>query len=738
MDREPVFYAHTLPGRPSGEWERLEHHLRDVAARAAVLGEPLGLVDWCRLAGAWHDLGKYSQTFQNRLLASEPDSDIESAGRVDHSTRGAQFATELLPPAAGRVLAYAIAGHHAGLADWQSTDGHGRGALSERLDNADLLKTAIPHSYRSDLPKLSLKLKPTHAGMTMSMLTRMIFSVLVDADRIETERFCNRGQSIERNALTPQLQELKPAIDAFMATKRRTDTAVNHARCEVLDACRAKATLPASRFFSLTVPTGGGKTLASMTFALDHAIANGLRRVIVAIPFTSIIDQSADVYRQAFGRLANKAILEHHSNMDLDQRSRWAELCSENWASPVILTTNVQLYETLFAAGASRCRKLHNISRSVIILDEAQTLPVEFLQPTLLALRELVQNYGCSIVLCTATQPSLTRNDDFKIGLADVTEIIDDVPSLFSRLKRVAVEKSGVLTPDELLDRLAATPRALCIVNTRPQASELFRGLIDRVGDAGCHHLSTFMCAEHRRAELAAIREALASNRPCRVISTQLVEAGVDVDFPVVFRAETGLDSLAQAAGRCNREGKLDIGHVHYFRFPTPPPPGMQRACAQSASELLNKHDDLLAPEAIRDYFDLHYWRQKHLWDKHEILSLFDTTLKHQFRTCEERFRIIREDQCPVIVPYNAEARRIIETLLRDMQPSFFLLRSAQKYIVGVRDKMLAALRDARVVLPVGNDEKNRIWILCNDRAYSPRQGLSTEAVGFDPTLGIL
>jgi CRISPR-associated endonuclease/helicase Cas3 len=404
----------------------------------------------------------------------------------------------------------------------------------------------------------------------------MVFSCLVDADYLATEQFMAPEQAALRPSGQPSISELRDRADSYIdrlaheADQARPGAAVNAHRARVLSACREAARLEPG-FFTLTVPTGGGKTLSSLAFALRHAESHGLNRVITAIPFTSIIEQNAAHIRAALGDLNGKLVLEHHSNLDPQQEKAQTQqnrLAAENWDAPVVVTTNVQLLESLFACRTGRCRKLHRIAHSVIVLDEAQALPPGLLAPTLAALRELVRNYGCTIVLCTATQPALEKRANFPIGIDQPRPIIPHGhrEELFKGLKRVEVEQAGTLSDDQLVDRLASEDQVLCIVNTRPHAAELFTSLCERLGETNtverqglevpavgsCLHLSANMCPRHRSAVLRLIRRRLETGRPCRVISTQLVEAGVDVDFPVVYRATAGLDAIAQAAGRCN------------------------------------------------------------------------------------------------------------------------------------------------------------------------------------------
>ena len=379
--------------------------------------------------------------------------------------------------------------------------------------------------------------------------------------RSDTEEFCAPQKAEERPAsvgaeIFPVLQQkLNTCLDSM--SRDTEPTPVNTLRQNVLFQCRDKAKFP-RQIFSLTVPTGGGKTLSSMAFALDHAVQHGLRRVIYAIPFTSIIEQNAEVFQDILGR---EQVLEHHCNFkERDEPeeaayNRRRGLAAENWDTPVVVTTNVQFFESLFSNKTSRCRKLHNIARSVIVLDEAQAIPTEYLEPCLAALRELVDHYGCSVVLCTATQPALDDKSNLRTALPKIQELVDNPAKLYEELCRTDVSFIGRITDDELAGRLEEEQQVLCIVSTKPQAKALFERLQK---EEGVFHLSTNMYPQHRRRVLDSIRKRLKEKKSCRVVSTSLVEAGVDLDFPVVYRAMAGLDSIAQAAGRCNREGKMD------------------------------------------------------------------------------------------------------------------------------------------------------------------------------------
>lgn len=743
-----IFYAHTRTGHPPSEWEPAHVHLEEVAERAAAFVGRFAPPEWGTVLGRWHDLGKYSEAFQERLLGPDRDEAASESApggkRVDHSTAGARHAAERLPGADGRILAYCIAGHHAGLPD-DGPDDDER-SLTRRLDPARRIEdwSAAPAELR-EFPALrapSLR-QPTdgNAYWSLSVFCRMLFSCLTDGDYLATEEFMRGEQPTLRAANQPSMAALLRFLDAHLETLASTADAseMNAIRAKVLSQCREAAALRPG-FFSLTVPTGGGKTLSSLAFALAHAVHHSFSRVIYAIPFTTIIEQNAAVFRSALASAGESAIVEHHSNLDPEEESVWGRLAAENWDAPLIVTTNVQLFESLFASRTSACRKLHNIARSVIVLDECQTLPVELLKPTLAMLDELRRNYGCTIVFCTATQPAIKQRNGFEIGLHDVREIVDEPIQLAGRLKRVSVELVGKLRDDELVERLAAEPRVLVIVNSRPHAAALFTALCPRVGGESVFHLSTAMCAAHRSDQLNEIRMRLDPKRPpreCRVISTSLVEAGVDLDFPVVYRAIGGLDSIVQAAGRCNREGRLQNGRVLVFETDAPLPP-YARPGAGHTREIADLYaHDLLSPKAIEHFFRLQYWSKKDRWDAADVMSCFAEQViggrrmpRFQFRQAAERYRLIADGQEPVLVPYGDEGRRLIDELMRMTErPGREFNRRLQRYVVNVFPHQLTKLAQNQVIARL----QERLWVLVNASAYTPHLGLNAATVAVDP-----
>lgn len=669
----------------------MEEHLCAVAMRAREFADSFGAGDWGFLGGLWHDLGKYSADFQRYLRMSGEDCAETQPGRVDHSTAGAQHGVGALP-LLGHLIAYGIAGHHSGLLDGRSSTRTSQlDRLAKSISSWEHGLGELPPTHEPAMPDFLRRALAAKDAFAIAFFARMVFSCLVDSDFLDTERFMQGDAVAEIRRGFPDLRSLLvPFLQSLETLSCGDENAVTHARREVRDACEAAAAQTPG-FFSLTVPTGGGKTLSSLAFALRHAERHGLRRIVYVAPFLGIIEQNADVWRRHLG---DGALIEHHSNLDMDSESEAGRLAAENWDAPVIVTTAVQFHESLFANRTSTCRKLHRLVRSIVILDEAQTLPVHLLQPCLRALQELTTNYGSSVVLCTATQPGIRWRTDFDIGLREVREIMPDPPALYERLRRVEVRNLGVVQDGDLATRLAGVSRVLCIVNTTRHARDLFRILGPHEGH---FHLSARMCAAHRREVLDGIRARLDEpNAACRVVSTQVVEAGVDVDFPVVYRALAGLDSLAQAAGRCNRNGRLSgRGEVFVFRTEHAAANRYFAETANCAAQVFERHaDDLLSLAAVERYFRLYYWDQKSRWDERDILGQFrldsrpgsSLPFDFGFAAAAERFRLIDDaGQRAVIVPWGEKGAALCARLRAMTAPNREVLREAQRYTVQVR-----------------------------------------------------
>ena len=727
-----TFYAHSLPaGQSESTWQPLAEHLRAVASLAGEFAAAFNGTSWAHTAGLLHDLGKYTKEFQDRIRGS--------AERVDHATWGACIAVERFGMV-GHLIAYGIAGHHAGLANG---DGEGsRTSLRDRL-SAQLPPLLDIWQNELELPG-SLQppqgMKPSrhgHQNFSFSFVVRMLFSCLVDADFLDTERFYAHADGKEVPRGSPHgIEALKEALSSHLddVARRAKPTPVNTERQRILDHVRAQAALPAG-LFSLTVPTGGGKTLTSLAFGLDHAAAQGLRRVIYVIPFTSIVEQNAKVFKDALGSLGNEAVLEHHSAYADDPREApeardKTRLAMENWDMPLVVTTAVQFFESLFADRPSQCRKLHRIAGSVVVLDEAQTLPLKLLRPTLLALDELARNYNCTVVFCTATQPALA-DEGFRDVIGPMHELAPEPTQLFQRFRRVTVRHAGALTDDDVVARLSQSTQGLCIVNNRLHARALYQALAKT---PGATHLSTLMCAAHRRQVLDRAREALKQGQPCRLVSTSLIEAGVDVSFPLVLRAEAGLDSVAQAAGRCNREGlwKAEDSEVLIFAADSKwTPPAELKQFAAVAAQVLHKHaDDPLSPDAIRAYFEELYWaRGKRELDQHDLLGQLAASRLDSLPmdTLALKYRLIETAQESVIVPFDDQAKEAI----RDLTFASSLrgpARALQPYTIQVPRKVLALLKKVGAIAPVAPERWGEQFMqLVNAELYRKDIGLHWE-----------
>ncbi len=691
------FFAHTLADRPIEDWQLLEHHLHQVGKIAAKFGLAFGAEDWTALAGRWHDLGKYSDAFQHYLRSSSmPDPQIgDSAAKTDHSTAGAQHAVNSID-VLGHILAYVIAGHHSGLLDGRSAGSCLESRLLKKVEQWDHV-SSIPISVTDlNLPIYLRNAFDKKDAFAIAMFTRMIFSCLVDADFLDTERFMAPELAEQRQVWPGDvLLKMEAALTDFVRNIRSDENLVNHARAEVRRACIDAAELSPG-LFSLTVPTGGGKTLSSLAFALRHAVRHGLKRIIYVIPFTSIIEQNAAEFRKVMTPLrvsdCGDPVLEHHCNLDVGEaetvRSR---LATENWDAPLIVTTSVQFYESLFANRTSRCRKLHNMAEAVIILDEVQTIPVSLLEPCMRVLQELSQSYRASIVLCTATQPALRYRKGFPDGFRKVREIIPDPRKLYRSLKRVEVVDIGEQADQEIVERLREENQVLCIVNTRRHARVLFDELDESQTK---HHLSASMCPVHRSEKLAEIRKALERREECRVISTQLIEAGVDIDFPTVFRSRAGLDSIAQAAGRCNRNGELsEKGRTYVFQSEHVRSERYFADTTNVAAQVLEMYDDPLSLDAVEHYFKLYYWDQSTRWDEKKILKDFllhsnDRSLPFSFSFAQvaKKFRLIENEGRAVIIPWGEVGTRLCDKLrgARYGLPNQQLLHKLQRYTVQV------------------------------------------------------
>lgn len=707
------YYAHSSEDITK-LWQTIEEHLKHTAKIAGDYASKFNAEEFGYVCGILHDLGKYSQKFQQKLQGA--------IIRVDHSTAGAQEAVNLYGKSLGKLLAYCIAGHHSGMMDY-GTQASTEGTLYARLNNSKIedysaYKSETDLFFSKSLPKLPINVIGNNQGFTLSFFIRMIYSCLVDADFIDTESYMSDILKPRGNNAT--IIQLNSIFNEFLANLTSNTTKINIKRKEILERCLSMAQSNTG-LYTLTVPTGGGKTYSSLAFALNHAKINNLERIIYVIPYTSIIEQNAKVFKNALGE---KDVLEHHSNYQFDNFKLDSEefqsvneklkLASENWDIPIVVTTNVQFFESLFSNRSSKCRRIHNMAKSVIIFDEAQMLPIEYLKPCLLAVSELVKNYCSTAVLCTATQPSI--NELLPPSVKPI-EIMDNPRQLYEDFRKVSVVKKGELDDDTLAAELNKLEQVLCIVSTRKHAKEIFNRLKDNA-----FHLSTLMCPVHRQETLAEIKQRLKDNKPCRVVSTQLIEAGVDVDFPVVYRSIAGIDSIVQSAGRCNREGKLEIGNVFVFKpiSEYAKVKGYLERTATVAEMVFRKYEDPISLEAIDYYFKMLYDIEgEQALDKKSINDCFEergNMLEFDFKTAAENFKLIQNNTYSIVIPYNEEAEKLINeaqfspyprSVARKLQP-YTISIYEYEYKALLKNAVLKTINDSFIVLDNFKDNYNQ------------------------------
>lgn len=650
----------------NGEVQLLDDHIRNVAELAKEFASKFDAGDWGYAAGLLHDLGKFSDQYQKYIRG-------EAVRGGDHSSLGA---IKTLNDA--NILAFPVRGHHGGLENRAKLLSSLRSkkedsAVADKLERA---KELLSEEIRLDslaLPSYLHEGGEERQKRGVEFFLRMVFSSLVDADSLDTEaHFRGESSSVRGNypALPKLWEEFKQ--DQSELISGAEDSKLNKIRGTIYQQCLTAAG-HRQGFFSLTVPTGGGKTRSGMGFALKHAMEHDMDRVIVVIPYTSIIEQTVDTYRDIFS--GNRSVLEHHSGIVPseypDDHARWWELAAENWDAPVVVTTSVQFFDSLYANNRTRCRKLHNVVNSVVILDEVQTLPEERLEPILDGLKELVDHYGTTIVFSTATQPAFSskfkEDTEGRLDLPKVREITDNPRKDFSELKRVRYrtgnEARGVQTLSwkEVAEQMAKNKQAMAVTNTREDARRLYENL-QAESEGGCiYHLSSNLCGAHRRQVLSEVKERLKNGSCCLLATTQVIEAGVDIDFPAVMRAVGPLDRIVQAAGRCNRENKLDQGNVTLFEPKDGGmPPGAYKSGADTALAMLNSHrpEELHNPETYAEYFSKLYQAVE--------LDSENTQKKREklrYEDVAEGFNLIDQKTVSVAVPWDKQAEKLLREI---------------------------------------------------------------------------
>ena len=712
------YFAHHIEEQPhSALWQRLEDHLTGVARLAAAFAEDFNSERWGYWVGLCHDLGKYQSEFQKKLR--------NHSVAVEHSGTGAFLAYQS-DNMEGLPLAFVIAGHHTGLPNWSESGPNWPTPLKERLEEnerswAEVAPVVLSAISRAEIPPTPDFVKcPPDADRgqkktimrSMDLWIRFLFSCLVDADRLDTEVFLNPQISSQEGKCRP-LAELRIRLDGFIAQVVSSvddierDSSINRIRRKTLDACQA-ASRDARGMYSVTSPAGSGKTLSTMSFAIEHAEVNGLKRVIVVMPHASLMEQNAQIYRNAFGA---ENIIEHHFNLEFhnekhhhgEEQQLRRELACENWDAPIIITTDVQFFESLFSNQTSRCRKVHNMTNSVIILDEVQTVPPKCLPCVVDVLSELVNHYGCSVVLSSAMRSGLVAGEKFATGLENVREIIEEPVGLVGQLNRAAISWPGVEKRsagwEAFAKELSGNDQFFVVPHRCLDARVLAKHLREEVDEESVLHLSDRMCPAHRFKVIEAVRDRLFRGMACRLVSTTLAEVGAQLDFPLVYRAIAGLDGILHASSHCNREGNVQQGKVVIFREPQTHLDGTLLKARQTTESMLrenggalNSEDTAILEEYFRRFYRNSSQRKCEIQEERQALN---------FAKANDAFSLVEGGLSKIlIVPYG-EAPERMQHLREAQNPTRELLRQLQPYTVNTHHALFEKLDNKEMIEPL-------------------------------------
>ncbi|HPV42958.1 MAG TPA: CRISPR-associated helicase Cas3' [Spirochaetota bacterium] len=714
-----IYYAHTIKNKSENEWHKLVSHLKETADLAASFANSDGYASIFRLAGYLHDLGKYQPAFQKYLREGG------RRGSVPHASWGAAYSLMLK----NQEIAFAIDGHHKGLpdrSDAQMDLAPFRNGDIPELD--DVIKAFHKDNFIEE-NQLQVSM-PSLTALNREMFVRYLFSALTDADWLNAEKACNPELSLKREHLTIEYDDLITKIEKYI-NNRSKEGELNTLRNKAREFALARAHMPTG-FYSMNLPTGMGKTLASISWALEHANHNSLKRIIIVLPYINIIDQTAHILKDILGE---EYVLEHHSgigeelSIPEDERNSdyGKRLACENWDCPIIVTTTVQFFESIFSNKPSKCRKIHNIAESVVIFDEVQSLPKEIIIPTLTMLENMLFVMRTSFLFCTATLPAFEKRKSFD-GIESITSLVDNPDELFQKTRRVEYLAVNHYEPVDFTEIINLAENQHCSVlsvfNTKKSALEFYKHARGNRSWKKHYHLSTGMCPIHRKRVIKNIRQDLSDKNAIFVSSTQLIEAGVDFDFPCVFREIAPLESIIQAAGRCNREGSLgEYGKVFLFCLSDAGMPDKQyRTATWFALDMIKENPDSLYEHS---FFHEYYEKLVGLFIDGDVRKINKSRENFDFKTVSEAFKIIdKATKGLFIYNYDDESRKFIDDIQRKQYLSRDDFRNMQRYTVQVYDNFIFENKDFIVETHHG--------ILIWYGGYDEKYGISVDAVRSD------
>ncbi len=702
--------------------QKLIDHLNNVSKLAGEFGAKFGMRNVGEIIGKLHDVGKYSNEFQERVHGG--------MYRVDHSTAGAQLTRKLysnFSEITDLLISLPIMSHHSGLCDLgSSVDTPDRSTFRARMKRHNIpnyeayqseIKTIPPidvAEIKDALTKLEQPASEKDLYLYLAVLTRLLYSCLVDADFLDTENFMSGQERKCGDSIDEIYKAAKERLHKKGWLKESSLTTLNGRRSFILRTAMEIGKTKDPGYFRLTVPTGGGKTIASLMFALEHAHKNHMDRIIYVVPYTTIIEQNANVFREFAGAWN---VLEHHSNFEFEENEYglMMRLASENWNMPIVVTTSVQFFESFYSSRPSACRKNHNLVNSVFVFDEAQKIPADYLEPCLNMVHELVDYFNCSAVFCTATQPAL---DDHLQMVKTMVEICPSVQDQFTFFQRTIYENLGNISKENLVDRLKKEERVMCIVNTRKTAQELYGLLKEEVPEETLFHLSTTMHKVDREKTLEMVRSRLKNGQKVILIATSLVEAGVDLDFDTVFRQLAGLDSIIQSGGRTNREGKRnkEDSKTYIFELEGSKVVSSQKTEIENTRSLFKKGIDCNDPNAATVYFhDL--YQSKNSLDRKDILK---KEKDYQLKTIGKEFKLIEESSDLIVIPNETNEDAIIRIQSKRGTKEDF--KMIQKYTVAIPHRKTEQLYDLGKIMPVENI--TNLFVLADAEGYDENIGL--------------